>query len=140
SLGPLQIKDLTLGIGFQEEVTLKTHATIKLEPGPFVAVVEGLGLKSALTFPDGGGNLGPADLAFGLKPPTGIGLSLDLAVVKGGGYLFFDPDNERYGGALELVIADKISVVAIALITTRFPDGSKGFSLLLLVSVEFSPG
>lgn len=140
SLGPLQIKDLTLGIGFQKEITLKTHATIKLELGPFVAVVEGLGLKSALTFPDGGGNLGPADLAFGFKPPTGIGLSLDLAVVKGGGYLFFDPDNERYGGALELVIADKISVVAIALITTRFPDGSEGFSLLLLVSVEFSPG
>ena len=140
-LGPLDINNLTLGFApGTDGLGLTTAAGLKLELGPFVAVVEGLGLKSDLTFPDEGGNLGPADLAFGFKPPTGIGLSLDASIVKGGGYLFFEPEEERYGGALELVIAEKISVVAIALITTRFPDGSKGFSLLLLISVEFSPG
>jgi hypothetical protein len=140
SLGPIDINNLTLGIGAKNGFDLKAYSTIKLELGPFVAVIEGLGLKSQLSFPDGGGNLGPANLDFGFKPPTGIGLSLDASIVKGGGYIFFDPEKEQYGGALEIVIAEKISVVAIALITTRFPDGSKGFSLLLLISVEFSPG
>lgn len=140
-LGPLDINNLTLGFApGTDGLGLTTAAGLKLELGPFVAVVEGLGLKSNLSFPENGGNLGPADLSFGFKPPTGIGLSLDASIVKGGGYLFFEPEEERYGGALELVIAEKISVVAIALITTRFPDGSKGFSLLLLISVEFSPG
>ena len=140
SLGPLDINNLTLGVDFEDGFNLKSHASIKLELGPFLAVVEGIGLKSQLNFPDDGGNLGPANLDFGFKPPTGIGLSIDASIVKGGGYLFFDAEKEQYGGALEIVIADKISVVAIALITTRFPDGSKGFSLLLLISVEFSPG
>lgn len=140
NLGPININNLTLAMGVKEGFEVGSFATIKLELGPFIAIVEGLGLKSQITLPEGGGNVGPANLDFGFKPPTGIALSLDASVVKGGGYLFFEPEEERYGGALELVIAEKISVVAIALITTRFPDGSKGFSLLLLISVEFSPG
>ena len=140
-LGPIDINNLTLGLSPNSDgLGLTTSAGLKLELGPFLAVIEGLGLSSDLSFPDNGGNLGPANLGFGFKPPSGIGLSLDASVVKGGGYLFFDPEQAQYGGALELVIAETVSVVAIGLVTTRFPDGSDGFSLLLLISVEFSPG
>src|SRR5205823_609446 len=58
----------------------------------------------------------------------------------GGGFLFFDVDRQEYAGVLQLSILDKISITAVGLITTKMPDGSKGFSLLVILSVEFSPG
>ena len=78
--------------------------------------------------------------ALGFKPPNGIGLSVDAGVVRGGGYLFFDAERGEYAGALELSFAEFLSIKAIGLITTRMPDGSKGFSLLIVMSVEFGAG
>ncbi|MCK5508268.1 MAG: hypothetical protein KAI50_07075 [Desulfobacterales bacterium] len=141
SIGPITIQETIIGLKFKDgNLGLDAGATIKAELGPFTAIVENMGLTSTLSFPDKGGNLGPADLAFSFKPPTGIGLSLDTPAVRGGGYLFFDPDNERYGGALELSISNMFMVTAVGLITTRLPDGSKGFSLLLIINVQFTPG
>jgi len=66
-----------------------------------------------------------------------VGLSINTGVVKGGGFLRFNPDKEEYDGILELNLNSIISVKAIGLITTRMPDGSKGFSLLLIITAEF---
>ena len=41
---------------------------------------------------------------------------------------------------LELSILDVVSVTAVGIITTKFPDGSSGFSFLAIISVEFNPG
>ena len=141
NIGPIELQEAILALKFKDgNLVLDAGTTIKLELGPFIAIVENIGLTTTLSFPENGGNLGPADLDFSFKPPNGIGLSLDTPVVRGGGYLFFDFDNERYGGAIELSIANMFVVTAIGLITTRMPDGSKGFSLLLIISVEFTPG
>jgi hypothetical protein len=70
--------------------------------------------------------------------PTGVGLSIDAGVVKGGGFLRFDFERDEYAGVLELDIAGIVTVKAIGLITTRLPDGSKGFSLLIIITAEFS--
>lgn len=107
--------------------------------GPVSVTVQRIGLKTALSFPDDGGNLGPVNLdppAF--LPPTGAGLLVDAGGIVGGGYLEFDNDNKRYVGILALNFGE-ISLVAIGLITTRMPDGSDGFSLLINIGVEFSP-
>jgi hypothetical protein len=101
-------------------------------------VVENIGIRSAIAFKQG--NLGPMDLSVGFKPPNGVGLSVDAAVVKGGGYLYFDIDKEEYAGVLELSIAAIVTVKAIGLITTKMPDGSKGFSLLIIITAEFGTG
>ena len=58
---------------------------------------------------------------------------------QGGGFLSFDSDQHRYAGALELTFQDKIALKAIGLLTTRLPDGSPGFSLLIIISAEFTP-
>lgn len=60
--------------------------------------------------------------------------------MKGGGYLFLDFDRGEYAGALELTFSGIVSIKAIGLITTKMPDGSKGFSLLIIMSVEFGTG
>ena len=69
-------------------------------------------------------------------PPKGIGLALDVGPVKGGGYLYIDAEKGEYAGALELKILT-FSIKAIALITTKRPDGSEGWSLLIFVFGQF---
>src|SRR5205814_4644429 len=82
----------------------------------------------------------PANLTFAFKPPNGVGLAIDAGVVKGGGYLYFDFDKEEYAGALELMISGWLRLTAVGLVTTRMPDGSKGFSLLIIITAEFGTG
>jgi hypothetical protein len=141
-LGPIELQSVTLGLRPQgNALTLSAGATISAKLGPLRGVVENVGLRLAATFPDPPtGNLGPVNIDFGFKPPTGVGLSLDLAVIKGGGYLFFDYEKGEYAGALEFTLLEFISVKAVGLINTKMPDGSGGFSLLLVLTAEFNPG
>lgn len=138
SLGPISINNLTIALTLGSDFILSLGANIKTELGPFVAVVENMGMKTTLSFPDDRkGNLGPANIDIGFKPPNGIGLSLDAGVVKGGGYLMLDFDKGQYAGAIELDFQGLFGFTAIGIITTKFPDGSEGFSLLLLINVTF---
>jgi len=134
---------LSLGAGIEPghdpKVTLGVAATVELEIGPVYGVVEQMGIAFAFTFPERGGNLGPLDMALGFKPPKGIGASVDAGPVSGGGYLFIDAEKGEYAGVLHLDIAGKIAVTAIALLNTKFPDGSEGFSLVVIISAEFPP-
>ena len=109
--------------------------------GPVSASIQRVGAKLQFKHDASGkGNLGELDLQFGFQPPAGIGLAVDAPSVTGGGYLFFDPVKEQYAGILQLQLAETIAVKAIGLLTTRMPDGSKGFSLLVIITAEgFSP-
>jgi Family of unknown function (DUF6603) len=141
-LGPIEFQGITLGVKPRgQDLDVEVGATIAGRLGPLAFVVERAGFKLIAQFPDPPtGNLGPLNLGFGFQPPNGVGLSIDAGPVKGGGYLFFDSDREEYAGVLELAIADIVTVKAIGLITTRMPDGSKGFSLLIIITAEFGTG
>jgi hypothetical protein len=58
-------------------------------------------------------------------------------VIRGGGYLYLDYEKGEYAGALELVFSGFLQLAAIGLINTKMPDGSPGFSLLIIITVEF---
>src|SRR5207247_815701 len=118
-------------------------ATAQVTLGPLSASVEKIGLELRITFPDGGGNVGPADLSLVFHPPIGAGFSVDSAVVSGGGYLHADQENGRYGGVLQLGIADVVNVTAIGSLTVSpnraHPDAPRGYSLILILVAEFPP-
>ena len=141
-LGPIEI----MGLGFRVDIAptglpIALTADVKGALGPLTAVVEGLGVEAVVAFPaDHSGNLGPVDLSFRFKPPNGVGLALDVGIVRGGGFLRIDAPRGEYSGALELVFADFLSLAAIGLITTKNPDGSPGFSLLIVITAEFPGG
>jgi hypothetical protein len=140
TLGPLNIENLLLKLNpVNGTFPLIAATTFQLELGPLSAVVENIGVKLTLSFPEGGGNMGPANFDLGFQPPNGVGLSINAGAVVGGGYLFFDFEKEEYAGALELTIAGFVSAKAIGIITTKMPDGSKGFSLLIIITAEFNP-
>ncbi len=111
-----------------------------IELGALAGVLEGIGVKLPITFPSGqDGNLGPIDISALFRPPTGLGLSIDSEGFKGGGYLSFDRDKGEYAGALELMLFDKIALKAIGILNTKLPGGEKGFSLLIIITAEFTP-
>ena len=141
-LGPIDVQGLTISATPRDgALPISLGATLKGDLGPLKAVVENIGLTATFAFrSDHDGNLGPLDLSLGFKPPNGIGLSVDAGIVKGGGYLFIDAERGEYAGALELTFAGFLSLKAIGIITTKMPDGSKGFSLLVIISVEFGSG
>ncbi len=141
-LGPIEVQGLTIAANPRDgKLPITLGATLKGALGPLTAVVENIGLTATFAFPPNhDGNLGPVDLRLGFKPPNGVGLSIDAGVVKGGGYLYVDADRGEYAGALELTFAEFLSIKAIGLITTKMPDGSKGFSLLIIMTVEFGTG
>jgi hypothetical protein len=139
ALGPVEISAVTIGIGIEgDQFPTGLTADIKAALGPLRAVVEQVGASVDVRLPaDRSGDLGPLDVGFSFKPPKGVGLSVDAGVVKGGGYLFIDVDKGEYAGALELVFSGFLTLKAIGLITTRLPDGSPGFSLLIIITAEF---
>jgi hypothetical protein len=109
-----------------------------VELGPVTATVKRIGVEADVSFPKEGGNLGPVDMELGFKPPEGVGISIEAGAVSGGGYLEFDHENERYAGVLQIK-AGSLTINAVGLLTTELPGGKDGFSLLLIISGEFSP-
>ncbi|HEX8117690.1 MAG TPA: DUF6603 domain-containing protein, partial [Pyrinomonadaceae bacterium] len=141
-LGPVELSALTLTVGIQGATfPVGMRTDIKAALGPMQAVVEQIGVGATVSLPaDRKGNAGPVDFKLKFLPPKGVGLSLDLSVLKGGGYLFIDAERGEYAGALELTLMGFVAVKAIGLITTKTPDGKPGFSLLLVITAEFGSG
>ena len=141
SLGPIEIQSASISIApASGSLPVSFGATIQGNLGPLQAVVDDVGLTIPLTFPGSGGNLGPMNASLAFKPPKGVGLTIDAGVVQGGGYLYIDTARGQYAGALQLEIADFLSVAAIGLISTKLPDGSPGFSLLIILTADFGAG
>ncbi|MEO8513358.1 MAG: DUF6603 domain-containing protein [Ignavibacteria bacterium] len=142
SLGPISIDEMQIRLVGDvatppPKVKLEIGANIAGDLGPLQFVVQGIGISLQLVFD--GGNAGPFGIELGFKPPNGIGLSIDTGVVKGGGYLYLDFEKGEYMGALELEVQNMFSLKAIGIINTKMPDGSDGFSLLIIITAEFSP-
>lgn len=141
SLGGISLSTINLRLQTQDtEVYAEVSATIKASIGPIQALIDRVGIESKLSFPEEGGNLGVANLHFGFKPPTGVGISIDGAMVSGGGFLRFDPEKELYSGIVHLTLSTGLNLKGIGLIATRLPDQSNGYSLLIIITAEgFNP-
>ncbi len=148
SLGPITVHDFAFSLlregnpdapRFVAAVTTSVSAKI----GPVLARVEGLGVQLAVGVPADPekASLRLFDLDFGLRTPDGVAVAVDAkGVVSGGGFLFHDRARELYAGALQLSIKDRITLSAFGLLSTRMPDGSKGYSLIVFVTAEgFQP-
>ena len=140
-LGFIKLDSFSIGLNTKNEsLTIFTATNIIASLGPLTALIRNIGVSGSFSSPsDYSGNLGPLQVDFGFKPPSGIGLTIDAGGIKGGGILDFNPDKEEYFGALELEFKDLFSLKAFGIINTRMPDGSKNFSLLIIITAEFSP-
>lgn len=125
---------LTLG---QPDLPLEVSFDGSAVLGPLGIAVQRLGVTADLKFERG--NLGPVDLELGFKPPTGLGIVIDAGLVTGGGFISYDPVQGRYAGVFTASLASVVTVNVIAVIDTKLPDGSAGFSFLLIITFNFPP-
>ncbi|HYR91491.1 MAG TPA: DUF6603 domain-containing protein [Terriglobia bacterium] len=140
AFGPAKFETLYLRAGVDSgSIPIEISAALAATLGPLDVSVDRIGVIARASFPAAGGNVGPLNLEFKFKPPTGAGLSLDAGGFKGGGFLTFDNEKGEYAGALELDFKGLFTVKAIGIINTKMPDGSKGFSLLIVIAAEFTP-
>ncbi len=139
AIAGFRIDYLHVGLGASPAgVPLELSVTGGGTLGPLSASVERLGTIATLAFHDG--NLGPVDLAFAFKAPTGVGLSIDAGIVAAAGSSRSTRTAASTRARSQLVLADFLTVGAIGLITTKLPDGSPGFSLLIIITADFGTG
>jgi hypothetical protein len=105
-------------------------ATLDVRLGPITATIDRLGFAAA------GGARDREPPTFGYRGPSGIGLLIDSEPVVGGGYLFADRAAGLYAGTLQLEIKG-LTLQAVGVITTKMPDGTPGFSLLVIITGDF---
>jgi hypothetical protein len=138
SIGPFMIDTLhivlTLG---QPDLPLEVSVDGSGTLGPLAVSVQQLGVIADLKFQRG--NLGPVDLSLAFKPPTGLGIQIDAGLAAGGGFISYDPAHGRYAGVLSVALADVVTVNVIGVIDTQLPDGTPGFSFLLIITFDFPP-
>jgi hypothetical protein len=125
-VGPVELQSLTVSANpYRGRAAGRPRRTFTATLGPVQAVVDRVGLTATFGLrSEHDGNLGPLDVSLGFAPHARIGLAIDAGPVTGGGFLAFDPEHGEYAGALELAVADLLSLNAIGLISTRMPDGS----------------
>ena len=137
---PCRNPGLTISVRIGAEFPVNLGMDIKAGFGPLITVVQNMGITATVSFPPEDGNLGPLDFDLAFQPPRGVGLAVDAGVIKGGGFLSVDSQRGEYAGALELVFSEFLTLKAIGIITTKMPDGIKGFSLLIIITAEFGSG
>jgi hypothetical protein len=140
NLGPVTLPTLYLVAGADSSgLPLQLAVDLGVTLGPIQGNVDHVGLQALLSFPTQGGNLGPANFSIGFKPPNGLGLLVDMGLVTGGGYISFDQSKGQYSGVLDLSIVDIVTVKVIGVLDTHLPDGSTGYSFLLIITFDLPP-
>ncbi|WP_140160513.1 DUF6603 domain-containing protein [Algoriphagus antarcticus] len=116
---------------------LEASIGLRLGIGPLDISADRMGLLAQLTFPEkADGNLMGANFELDLKPPSGIGFLLKGKYLTGGGFLYIDEDRGEYMGIAQLSFKNKYNIKAFGIILTKLPDGKKGFSFVLMLTVE----
>jgi hypothetical protein len=153
-VGPVTLMGAKIALGKPEQsatstsgIALTVGASVRGTLGPVTVVLDQIGFVCAITpysradvraLPADSdapalGSLG-VDLQF--APPKGLGVSVDAAIVSGGGYIGHTGD--EYSGALELAVGD-FAVKAYGVLQTKLPGGEPGYSFVVALSVEFMP-
>ncbi len=141
TLGPVSFDVITLAYSSDEttkEKQIEVSISFKLKIGSVIAAsVSRTGVLAKLNKnPNGEGVVAGYDIDVSFKPPNGIGVSVDAGVVTGGGFLYFDSKNGEYFGAIELSFKNLFTFKAIGIINTKMPDGSDGYSLLIIITAS----
>jgi hypothetical protein len=137
AVGPFTLDSITLRLDASGgALALESSVSGSGTLGPITASVDRIGASTVLSLSPG--NLGPAGLDVAFKPPNGLGLAVDAGPISGGGYISFDTAKGEYSGVLQLSLID-IGITAIGILDTHSPDGSGGFSFILILTFDLPP-
>jgi hypothetical protein len=149
TIGPVTVHEVGLGFtlgpadagpGEATEAALSIDASFSTRIGPVYFRVDRLGVavKVDTGKPPSERNLRLIDLDVGATFPRGIAVHVETDFVAGGGSLQRDPDRGIYFGVLDLAFRGGLTMQAICLAATKNPDGTKGFSLVAILTFELA--
>lgn len=108
----IQIPYIRLKLKFKQDpeegtnIGLEAGFALKVRLGPLTLGAEPLGASlTVANCPAIDGNLGPLAADWELTDPRSVSLQLDAATAKGEGFLAWEPENDRWMGALRIVFA-----------------------------------
>jgi hypothetical protein len=152
TLGPLTVQTVQLaltpaGSATGSELAFVAATSFTFGLGPVKVAVEQIGFtvnvgSSSTPAPPDAFELASSLLylrSLDFKPPAGLGIRIDGDFVSGGGFLFYDREKEEYAGVLQLELGSRFTFTAIGLLTTKLPEGERGYSFLIILSVELDP-
>ena len=121
-----------------KQSTLELDLSFSAQIGPVYVRLDQLGLSFTVDNgkPRADRNLRLIDLRAGAKFPRGIAVHVETGLVAGGGSILHDPAQGIYFGTMELAFRGGLTMQAICLVATRLPDGSKGYSLVAILTFE----
>jgi hypothetical protein len=109
---------------------------VGIKIGPVTGIANDFGAKITIKNDEPNGNIGPYKVDMQFVGPKGIALSIKKDPIFGAGFLYASDGEYRGGLYIKL---KKFNLTALGIISTKMPDGSAGFSLLILISAEFTP-
>ena len=136
-LDVVKFKNITLDLGLDGnklQSSVLTSFTADLSGVAITFTDMGLGVECELPF---NGHKG-FDFSPKFTYPNGIGISIDVEGVKGGGAIQWDEERERFFGGFELTVVEKFGAEAVLVFTTG--KGTDPFSLMGALCVYFNPG
>ena len=137
-IGPITIEDVFVEIiPLPEIISVEIGAGVLSTLGPFATAIDKMGLTAELSFPDGGGNLGPIRVAVAFMPPTTIVFAVESDAVTGGGFVQLDPELGRYSGGLALDVFG-VGISAVVIVDTKAIGVPSGFALFASLGVTFA--
>ena len=140
-IGPITIDALHLCLSAGSEgLDVMALVTAAARLGPVVCSVKDIGMAFQLGWAGGSGSgkaFGVFTLEAGFRPPAGVGLGIESALVQAGGYLEFDRALGEYSGTAAVGIAS-LALTAVGSLVVDLPD-PPGWSLLLTICAEFTP-
>lgn len=127
------------GASAEEDIlAVETVVTLSAQIGPVYFRVDQLGLACKIdnSVPRSERNLRFLDARLGIAFPLAITVNVDTDIVSGGGTLFHDPRTGTYFGVFAVRLWQRVTLKAIALISTRDPDGTEASSFIVIATVE----
>jgi hypothetical protein len=146
NLGPLSLEELDLAAFLSPSPILSVEARLNVSAtlGPIQAAIAGIGVRGVLDLADAGDTssdstrFGPVKASIAFVWPDGLGVVVHGGAVNGGGFARRDEATGTYSGILDLKFGE-IGLVAIAIVTTKLPDGKPGYAFFINIGVTFSP-
>jgi len=144
TLGPVRFNHFDIDFGPKPEVAgtlaLNVKSTFQINFASVVTMaLEDLGVGLDVNYRKPDGSVGDWDLSAQLALPTGLGITIDNAAVKGGGIISINKETGEFFGAVELNIVKLFAVSGFVLCDTGSKPGHD-FSLVVLISTRFTPG
>jgi hypothetical protein len=149
SIGPVTLHNVALRVTKgpadaapqdQTQTTFEVDTSFSLNAGPFYLRLDqvGLAVRADGSTPPAERNLRYVDLHADPKGPRGVAIEINTSGVTGGGTITHDPDLGLYFGVIDLAFRGSFSLTAIGLIATKDAEGADAFSMIVLVTAEFS--